>query len=294
MGNRGSIPFEIAALWGEGASLEEISERSGESLADVALMLERAGVQAAKGKADRVSARRSSSRHSQERAKGMYERYASGETLQEVGDFYGVTRERVRQILSASGFSTKEARKQRGDVKRRAREARVVARLRETRNIQAVAREFNMTVGEVRKLAETLAPEAKEEVKNGSRVPNGYWTKARILDAIQRWVKQYGAPPHATDWNIAAIRARGYAEREERFINGLWPGVNTVRTKFGNWNDAIAEAGCDPTPVSSYGRPGDDRETVAEGMHLYRKGLSLNQAAAKVGISSATPGTSSS
>lgn len=35
----------------------------------------------------------------------MVERYRSGETLQEIGDSYGITRERVRQLIKKTGTS---------------------------------------------------------------------------------------------------------------------------------------------------------------------------------------------
>lgn len=38
------------------------------------------------------------------RARDMAEMYTSGSTLQEIGDIYGITRERVRQILSGLGI----------------------------------------------------------------------------------------------------------------------------------------------------------------------------------------------
>ena len=41
------------------------------------------------------------------RTKEMHEMQQSGATLQQVGDHFGVTRERVRQVLSAAGYATR-------------------------------------------------------------------------------------------------------------------------------------------------------------------------------------------
>jgi transposase len=218
----------------------------------------------------------------------MFARYLGGATLQEVGDEFAVTRERVRQIFKAAGYSTEEARESRARAKRRAREDEAIARLHGGATIQAVAQKLDMRVSAVRALAERFVPSASEELRKGSRVPNGYWTQGRILDAIRAWASTYGSPPHATDWNIAALRARGCEKREEHFLSGLWPHLTTVQSKFGNWNRAIEAAGLEPTPVSSYGRPGDNAETVSEAIASYRDGLSLGQAALKAGISPAT------
>jgi hypothetical protein len=116
----------------------------------------------------------------------------------------------------------------------------------------------------------------------------GFWTRDRIIDAIQRWNDLYGKPPNATDWNPAMARRLGHDERVARFEEGLWPHVNTVQRVFDGWNVAIRAAGLQPTKVSSYGRPGDDPETVMEAVEHYRAGDSLSKAAAKVGISQMT------
>jgi hypothetical protein len=218
----------------------------------------------------------------------MLAQYEGGATLEEVGEDFGLTRERVRQIFKGAGYSTAEARKNRAHQKRRRIEAEAVSQLHRGVSVQEVAAQRGMTVSAVRALAKKFAPAATEQVKPGSRVPNGYWNKERILDALRAWQREYGSPPHATDWNIAALRSGGQKEREERFLSGLWPHLTTVQSKFGNWNKAVAAAGLTPTPVSAYGRPGDDPETVAEAISLYRDGSSIGQAAGKTGISAAT------
>lgn len=141
------------------------------------------------------------------RAERMLAQYEGGATLEEVGDDFGLTRERVRQIFKAAGYSAAEARKNRSRQKRRRIEAEAVSQLHRGVSVQEVAAESGMTVSAVRALAKKFAPTATEQVKPGSRVPNGYWNKERILDALRAWQREYGSPPHATDWNIAALRS---------------------------------------------------------------------------------------
>jgi hypothetical protein len=108
-----------------------------------------------------------------------------------------------------------------------------------------------------------------------------------VVEAIQSWASLYGKPPNATDWNIAHAKRLGRQDKVARFEEGLWPHLNTVMSRFGSWNDAIRAAGFEPTPVSSYGRPGDDPEVVERAVEYYREGDHLGAAAKKGGISEA-------
>jgi hypothetical protein len=63
----------------------------------------------------------------------------------------------------------------------------------------------------------------------GRAIP--YWTRKRIIEAIQRWEREYGAPPKATNWQPRATP---------------WhPTIGMVRLVFGNWNAALTAAGFD-------------------------------------------------
>lgn len=43
-------------------------------------------------------------------ASKLAQMYMEGKTLQEIGDIYGVTRERIRQILSSAGFNVRDCK----------------------------------------------------------------------------------------------------------------------------------------------------------------------------------------
>jgi hypothetical protein len=83
------------------------------------------------------------------------------------------------------------------------------------------------------------------------------WSREDILDAIQRWVKAFGEPPTATDWNPSDARraAREHSAKTQdwlgrvvRFESGDYPWTGTVWKTFGSWNGAISEAGFTPRP----------------------------------------------
>ena len=224
------------------------------------------------------------------RVREMYGVYSDGFSLAEVGERYNVTAERVRQEFRRLGLSTRsreEARRLRLAIAELTNDE-LVERLKEIGDLEFVAAEFGVSARAARRAARKRAPEVLARQPGKGRVPNGYWTKKRILEAIQGWTRLYGKPPRATDWNPAQAKCFGHLERVKRFEEGLWPYVNTVSHQFGGWNEAIRAAGFEPTPVSSYGRPGDDPNVVEQAVGYYRDGDPLSTAAKKAGISVAT------
>lgn len=66
------------------------------------------------------------------------------------------------------------------------------------------------------------------------------WTKEAIVFAIQRWAHEFGDPPTSKCWN-GARRPPGY------------PSAQTVKEKFGTWNNGIRAAGFQPRPRGALG-----------------------------------------
>lgn len=221
----------------------------------------------------------------------MYRLYCKGATLAAVGLEHGISGERVRQLFRDAGLPTRSVAET-AELQRRnqdLRSAAIAHRLRETSDLDFVAAEFGIAVAEAERMIRETSPELLGPVRRGGdRVPMGFWTRQRVIDAISRWNDLYGKPPNATDWNPAQARRLGHDERAARFDEGLWPYVTTVLSRFDSWNAAIRAAGLEPTRVSSYGRPGDNPEIVMRGVEQYREGDSLSKAAATVGISQMT------
>lgn len=69
-----------------------------------------------------------------------------------------------------------------------------------------------------------------------------------VLEAIEAWVDRYGETPGMADWDPPRARAIGQTWRVERFYQGDWPSVATVRKHFGSLNAAVREAGFEPRP----------------------------------------------
>lgn len=58
-----------------------------------------------------------------------------------------------------------------------------------------------------------------------------YWTRERIIDAIQAWTRSVGRPPVSTEWS-----------RPGSGIAAGWPHYSQVRDRFGTWGAALAAA----------------------------------------------------
>jgi hypothetical protein len=78
-----------------------------------------------------------------------------------------------------------------------------------------------------------------------------------VLEAIGAWVQRYGETPGMADWDPPRARAIGQTWRVERFYEGDWPSVATVRNHFGTLNAAVREAGYEPRPQGRQRRQAD-------------------------------------
>lgn len=174
----------------------------------------------------------------------MRRRYLAGATLNEVGREFGVSGERVRKIFREAGVATRSPAEVR-ELRREqiaATERVIVARMEEVDDLDAVATEFALSPESVRKVLRRAAPHLDVVIPKNCRVPRGYWTRERIIEAIRDWQRRYGAPPVATDWNPSSARRLGRHEKVERFESGLWPYLTTVNREFGRWKNALAAA----------------------------------------------------
>jgi hypothetical protein len=77
---------------------------------------------------------------------------------------------------------------------------------------------------------------------------NRIWDRDGIIDAIQRWHREHGRQPTATDW-LHADPARGYPNR-----GSVYRFSGNRSAPFVTWNDAIAAAGFVPRPYTHWTR----------------------------------------
>jgi hypothetical protein len=160
--------------------------------------------------------------------------WRQGMTLDAIGREFGITRERVRQLL----------------MRAVPEEVKSVRRERRERGLAA------------RTCPECGGPKSPNGQACRSCRPRGEygkpqtWSREAIIDCIKAWVDIHGEPPGALDWAPAMARRIGREDIAAKFYaEGCWPYVGTVRERFGNWNVAISAAGFTPRKMGGR-RPG--------------------------------------
>lgn len=108
----------------------------------------------------------------------------------------------------------------------------------------------------------TKASERCQECRNIWLSENPTWPPEKIIEAIQRWVREHGRPPTAAQW-----RSRGE----------WWPAYHSVygdRAPFPTWRSALQAAGYDTPAFTHKTRgPGKRAWSVEEAKRLRRVGL---------------------
>ncbi len=73
------------------------------------------------------------------------------------------------------------------------------------------------------------------------------WTRERLIECAQEYVRRYGNPPGAMDWNVAMALEKAHPERQREILQRdaeyEWPTATTVQYHFGSWNAMLKAAG---------------------------------------------------
>jgi hypothetical protein len=173
------------------------------------------------------------------RAGEMYALYQDGATLEEVGERYGVTRERVRQLFNKAGLATRSrqeaSERKRDTVTRRIEEHRkqIVQGFLDARNLDAVAAEHDLPVSTVRAILKEALP--SHEYRALADKP---WPKQYTDDELIGFLRQAGA---AQDGILSLASYRRFAGTRRK--GRRWPTPQTYSTRFGSWVKALHAAG---------------------------------------------------
>lgn len=170
------------------------------------------------------------------RVAAAYAMYEAGATLEEVGQAFGVTRERVRQLFRQHGLPTRGVRgtyqMQRALTIRKYAE-RIKERFRALRDVDLVAQELELP----RSLVATVVTDSFTPAQRRKRkaTPKKY-TDEELIGFLQIASQTLGG----------VLTAYGYTEysREQATADGRpWPTHQTHALRFGSWRDALKAAG---------------------------------------------------
>ena len=177
------------------------------------------------------------------RVSAMVEMRREGRTLQEIAERFGLTRERVRQIVVAQGVGTDEVRtarreRERADVERE--HARIIELYREGRPSEEIARMVGLRAVDVRDALRAHATAADRAARVANRrTPRARYSDEDLVQAVRRAAQELGEVPTATAYQEVARRL------------GL-PSLPTVANRLGSWTRAVDAAGM--TPNAGRGR----------------------------------------
>lgn len=194
-----------------------------------------------RAKRERAQLEQESERHSAKlRAQAsLIERYSSGETLQEIADTLGVTREAVRRRMVAAGVSPRETRRQAEQTR-----ATELAALAATANswvqqhigctVTELASELGLPEDEAVALLSRRSVRLvihKDEIKDTSPHKNTKWSRSAMLAALQQ-AAEIHAPLSKSEYQNLV---------NQRTVNG--PSSSRLIHIYGTWASACQAAG---------------------------------------------------
>jgi transposase-like protein len=180
-------------------------------------------------------------------------RYLAGATLQTIGDEFGLTRERVRQVLARQGVTRRTVSEHTNAIRESALATYgplLDAAFNETRSISQVVTRFQGQLP-ARWVREYLAPRRTEVILRNPGTSR--WADEDMLACLRL------AAAESPTLSIRTYRRW----REDNLINGTRPPNHSVISwRFGSWSAAVIAAGLHEPPVNRrYTRRWSDADT---------------------------------
>jgi hypothetical protein len=177
------------------------------------------------------------------RAEQAYELYKAGATLAEVGERYGVSRERVRQIFRDHGFrvrSIAETRALQRDRQIAEHAASICECFREHRDIGEVAKRLNLPEGLVKEVIKTRFSKAQ---RRKPKATSKRYSDEELIGFLQETSRALGGVLTVKGYN-------DYARGRQTADGRPWPTNQTHGLRFGSWHAALTAAGLAANPSS--------------------------------------------
>jgi hypothetical protein len=178
------------------------------------------------------------------RARAMDEMYQLGATFQEVGTAFGVTRERVRQILNEAELGTRSGERAVAIKARRRREhmAAVLEAFRRSSDARQVARELELPYGLVKEIV-------CEHVPTGER--RAHWKKPKPKYSDEELIEFLRIASRTLGGVLTTAAYTSFASARETSDGRNWPTHQTHSNRFGSWRLALEAAGLAANPASA-------------------------------------------
>ena len=180
------------------------------------------------------------------RVSEMHDLYAQGATLAQVGDRYGLSRERIRQLFAATGLPTRTLAETAEMNRRKARErgTEVVAAYRKLEDIRAVAEQLGVPQSIVREIVrEERARQPTRESARRRKPSRRRFSDQELLDALRA--------AHAELGGVLSVGMYGTWARGRVLPDGRpWPGHQVCAHRFGSWRAALMAAGLNANGAS--------------------------------------------
>jgi hypothetical protein len=167
----------------------------------------------------------------------MHELYSSGATLEEVGERFGLTRERVRQVFVEAGLATRsnsETQALRRERIVRERTEEICAEFARSGDVNEVAQRLGIARVLVKEVVSRHF--ARLSPQFGPRGKNQRYSDDELLFCVRKAAE---AVPGALT-TTAYIR---YIKGQKAATGRPWPAYQTVAERFGTWQNALTHAG---------------------------------------------------
>src|SRR5713101_6019004 len=183
----------------------------------------------------------------QSRTKRMADLYATGATLEEVGNEFGLTRERVRQVLVQGGYDLAKLRAKASRIRwKRILDEEVPAirsKLASGLTPAEVAGVLDVPLEVVRRVDATNSDYARQRKALRVKSASAKYTDDEVLECLRSANQALGGV-------LAAAAYTDFA-RGRTFTDGRpWPTHQTAHLRFGSWRRALREAGLPANPSS--------------------------------------------
>ncbi len=189
------------------------------------------------------------------RVREMYALYETGATLKEVGERYGITRERVRQVFDEASLRTRSS----AQAKRLKRQAtsqtlslyidkhrrNITQTFRDGRNMAAIAEEHDLPILTIRRILKQALP--AHEYRAITHKPS---RKQYTDDELVRFLREASA---AREGILTIASYEDYTSARRNTKGRRHPTPETHKNRFGSWQKALHAAGLQANTPHAWG-----------------------------------------